>query len=233
MCSNIDRLTETQLFINHAIEKIARDAVEHIGGQDIIYPDRIDSGFPLGFVIYEIMSQYYGFKGDVVDSLCDALKVGATGKRFYAKDWVAYTDRGRIIISRIDEKDDCAVAVSLAKNKVYCGSSVLYLEKMDIGAVETLRVPEHIALLDLDTLTEPLELRKWQEGDRFTPLGMTDQKKVSDFLIDEKVSLPEKKRQFVLTAGGEIVWVVGRRIDNRHKITSKTENVLRITKENY
>jgi tRNA(Ile)-lysidine synthase len=47
------------------------------------------------------------------------------------------------------------------------------------------------------------------------------------------VSLPEKKRQFVLTAGGEIVWVVGRRIDNRHKITSKTENVLRITKENY
>jgi tRNA(Ile)-lysidine synthase len=99
--------------------------------------------------------------------------------------------------------------------------------------VENLRVPEHIALLDLDTLTEPLELRKWQEGDRFTPLGMTDQKKVSDFLIDEKVSLPEKKRQFVLTAGGEIVWVVGRRIDNRHKITSKTENVLRITKENY
>lgn len=233
MCSNIDRLTETQLFINHAIDKIARDAVEHIGGEDIIHPDRIDSGFPLGFVIYELMSQYYGFKGDVVDSLCDALKSDSTGKRFYAKDWVAYIDRGRIIISHIDERDECAVAVNLSKNKVYCGGSVLYLDKLDIDAVENLRVPEHIALLDLDTLTEPLELRKWQEGDRFTPLGMTDEKKVSDFLIDEKVSMPEKKRQFVLTSGGEIVWIVGRRIDNRHKITSKTENVLRITKENY
>jgi tRNA(Ile)-lysidine synthase len=100
-----------------------------------------------------------------------------------------------------------------------------------VDAVEELRVPEHIALLDLDTLTEPLTLRKWREGDRFVPLGMTDEKKVSDFLIDSKVSMAEKQHQFVLTSGDEIVWLVGRRIDNRNKITSHTENVLRITKE--
>lgn len=231
MCSNIDRLTETQLFINHAIEKISRDAVEHIAGQDIIHPDKIDSGFPLGFVIYEIMSQNYGFKGDVVDSLCDALKTNATGKRFYSKDWVACIDRGRIVVSHISEEDECVVAVDLNKTKVYCGGSVLYLEKLDIDSVESLRTPEHIALLDLDTLTEPITLRKWKEGDRFTPLGMEFEKKVSDFLIDEKVSVVEKSRQFVLLSGEEIVWIVGRRIDNRHKITSHTENVLRITKE--
>lgn len=231
MCSNIDRLTEAQRFINHAIEKIAHDAVEHVGGEDIIHPDKIDSGFPLGFVIYELMSHNYGFRGDVVDSLCVALKAGATGKRFYSKDWVAYVDRGRIVISRIDESDECEVAVNLAKTKVYCGGSVLYLEKLDIDNIESLRVPEHIALLDLDTLTEPLSLRKWREGDRFVPLGMTDHKKVSDYLVDVKMSMAEKSRQFVLTSGEEIVWLVGQRIDNRHKITSKTENVLRITKE--
>ena len=231
MCSNIDRLTEAQRFINHAIEKIARDAVEHIGGEDIINPEEIDSGFPLNFVIYELMSHNYGFKGDVVDSLCDALAKGSTGKRFYSKDWVAYIDRGRIVISRITDDDDCEVAVNLSKTKVYCGGSVLYLEKLDIDNVESLRVPEHIALLDLDTLSEPLKLRKWHEGDRFVPLGMVDEKKVSDFLIDAKVSMPEKRRQFVLTSGENIVWLVGQRIDNRYKITSKTENVLRITKE--
>lgn len=231
MCSNIDRLTEAQRFINHAIEKIARDAVEHVAGEDIIYPERIDSGFPLGFVIYELMSHNYGFRGDVVDSLCEALRNNATGKRFYSKDWVAYIDRGRIAISHIAEGDDCEVAVKLDKTKVYCGGSVLYLEKLDIDNIESLRVPEHIALLDLDTLTEPLTLRKWREGDRFVPLGMVDEKKVSDYLIDAKVSMPEKRRQFVLTSGENIVWLVGQRIDNRHKITSKTENVLRITKE--
>ena len=85
--------------------------------------------------------------------------------------------------------------------------------------------------LDLDTLTEPLTLRKWRDGDRFMPLGMMEEKKVSDYLIDAKVSMAEKRRQFVLTSGDRIVWLVGQRIDNRHKITSKTENVLRITKE--
>ena len=231
MCSNIDRLTEAQHFITYAIEKIARDAVEHIGGEDIILPEKIDSGFPLNFVIYELMSQNYGFRGDVVDSLYEALVSNSTGKRFYSKDWVAYIDRGRIIISRIGEADECEVAVNLSKTKVHCGGSVLYLEKLDIDRVESLRVPEHIALLDLDTLREPLTLRKWREGDRFMPLGMTDEKKVSDYLIDIKMSMPEKSRQFVLTSGEEIVWLVGQRIDNRHKITSKTENVLRITKE--
>ncbi len=231
MCSNIDRLTEAQRFINHAIEKIARDAVEHIGSEDIIHPDRIDNGFPINFVIYELMSHNYGFRGDVVDSLCEALRNNSTGKRFYSKDWVAYIDRGRIIISHIAENDECEVAVNLSKTKVHCGGSVLYLEKLDIDNIESLRVPEHIALLDLNTLREPLTLRKWREGDRFVPLGMVDEKKVSDYLIDIKMSMPEKRRQFVLTAGEDIVWLVGQRIDNRHKITSKTENVLRITKE--
>ena len=231
MSSNIDRLTEAQHFITYAIEKIARDAVEHVGREDIIHPDQIDSGFPLRFVIYELMSQNYGFRGDVVDSLYDALKNNATGKRFYSKDWVAYIDRGRIVISRIEEGDECEVAVNLAKTKVHCGGSVLYLEKKDIDTIESLIVPEHIALLDLNTLTEPLTLRKWREGDRFMPLGMMEEKKVSDYLIDAKVSMAEKKRQFVLTSGDRIVWLVGQRIDNRHKITSKTENVLRITKE--
>lgn len=231
MCSNIDRLTEAQKFINHAIDKIARDAVEHIGNEDIIYPERIDTGFPLNFVIYELMSRFYGFKGDVVDSLYEALKAGSTGRRFYSKDWVAYIDRGKIAISRIAEQDECEVEVNLSKTKVYCGSSVLYMEKIDIDRVENLRVPEHIALLDLDTLDQPLRLRKWREGDRFIPLGMVDEKKVSDYLIDAKVSMPEKRRQFVLTCGEQIVWLIGQRIDNRNKITSRTENVLRITKE--
>ena len=63
------------------------------------------------------------------------------------------------------------------------------------------------------------------------PFGMTGRKKVSDFLVDTKVSVAEKQRQFVLVSGGEIAWLVGRRIDDRYRLTPETENVLRITKE--
>ncbi|MBR3682481.1 MAG: tRNA lysidine(34) synthetase TilS [Tidjanibacter sp.] len=231
MGSNIDRLTDAQHFINHAIGKIEAEAVEHFGGEDIIDPAKIDRGFPLNFVIYELMSQNYGFKGDVVDSLCDALRAGATGRRFYSRDWVAYIDRGRIVISRIGVDDTCEVPFDLGKSKVYCGNSVLYIERTNIDNIDSLFQPDSIALLDADTLTEPLTLRKWREGDRFVPLGMSGEKKVSDYLINAKVSMAEKSRQFVLCAGEQIVWLVGHRIDERYKITSATENVVKIVKE--
>jgi tRNA(Ile)-lysidine synthase len=88
-----------------------------------------------------------------------------------------------------------------------------------------------VALLDADKLTYPLTLRRWQEGDSFTPFGMTGSKKVSDFLIDAKVSMAEKSRQFVLISQDEIAWLVGRRISDRFRLTNKSERVLRIVKE--
>ncbi len=58
---------------------------------------------------------------------------------------------------------------------------------------------------------------------------MEHRKKLSDFLVDAKVSLPEKKRVTVLESNGEIVWVVGYRIDNRFRLTSETREALAFT----
>lgn len=92
-------------------------------------------------------------------------------------------------------------------------------------------MPEHIAQVDAARLRYPLRVRRWQEGDFFIPYGMTGRKKVSDYLTDHKVSAAEKQRQFVLLSGDEIVWLVGRRIDDRYRLTAATEEVLRITRE--
>ena len=108
---------------------------------------------------------------------------------------------------------------------------MLYIERTNIDNIDSLFQPDNIALLDADTLTEPLTLRKWREGDRFMPLGMSGEKKVSDYLINSKVSMAEKSRQFVLLVGDEIAWLVGRRIADPYRITESTERVLRITKE--
>ena len=179
MRQNIGRLTDAQLFINHGIERIRAVAVTSADGLDTIHLDRIDPAFPRNFVVYELLSSAYGFKGDVID----------------------------------------------------CGNSVLYFEYCDIDTIENFGVPEHIAQVDVDKLRFPLTLRRWREGDWFIPFGMTGRKKLSDFLKDAKVSVAEKGRQFVLLSGDDIVWVVGRRIDDRYRLTRETENVLRITKE--
>ena len=74
-----------------------------------------------------------------------------------------------------------------------------------------------------------LLLRHWKKGDRFQPLGMSGWKKVSDFLIDEKVGLHKKYQQMVLTAGKNIVWVCGYRISDWVKVTPNTTKYAKIS----
>lgn len=231
MRRNLSRLDDAQRFIDHGIERIRTEVVISEQGIDTIHIDRIDPIFPQEFVIYELLNSAYGFKGDVIDSLCRALKQQATGRRFYARERVACIDRGTIVVAPILPDDECRVQVEAGASRSYCGNAVLYYEYCDIDTIRNFGVPEHVAQVDADRLKYPLTLRRWREGDWFIPFGMTGRKKVSDFLTDQKISIAEKQRQFVLLSGEDIVWVVGRRIDDRYRLTSATENVLRITKE--
>lgn len=231
MRRNIGRLTDAQQFITQAVERIREVAVEHREGVDAICLERIDPSLPRNFVLYELLNSAYGFKGDVIDQLCHALDAEAVGRRFYARDRVAVVDRGVILIAPIEADDSCEVQVPQGAVRAYCGNSVLYFERCSIDLIEEFVVPSNQALIDADKLQWPLTLRRWREGDRFIPFGMTGQKKLSDYLIDRKFSLPEKERQFVLLSGEEIVWVVGERLDDRYRLDEKSENVLCITRE--
>jgi tRNA(Ile)-lysidine synthase len=57
---------------------------------------------------------------------------------------------------------------------------------------------------------------------------MTGIKKLSDFFIDNKISVVDKNNIWILASGDQIVWIIGKRIDDRFKITDKTERVLEI-----
>lgn len=231
MGANISRITDAQLFIDRCIEAIHREAVTESEGIVTIDPGKIDNRMPLNYVIYELMSSGYGFKGDVVDGLFESLQRNATGKRFYSKSHTACIDRGKIVVAPIAGNDLCETELKPTAHKAYCGNSVIFIEHTDIDNIVSLHQPDNIALIDADMLKWPLKFRKWHEGDTFVPLGMNGHKKVSDFLINEKVSMPEKERQFVLTSGEDIVWIVGRRIDDRYKVSDSTENILKIRRE--
>lgn len=86
---------------------------------------------------------------------------------------------------------------------------------------------KNTASFDKDLLTFPLHVRKWEKGDYFYPLGMKGRKKLSKFFKDEKYSLLEKENIWLLCSGSDIIWIIGKRMDDRFKVTEQTKEILK------
>jgi tRNA(Ile)-lysidine synthase len=84
------------------------------------------------------------------------------------------------------------------------------------------------AFLDYEKLQFPLKVRNFRPGDRFQPLGVKGIQKLKKFFIDHKIPRFERPKIPLLISGEKIVWIIGYRIDERVKVTEKTQRVLRI-----
>ena len=83
---------------------------------------------------------------------------------------------------------------------------------------------------DADTLTHPLTLRRWKEGDRIAPLGMKGRTRlISDLFTDAHYSPMQKATTWLLCdATGDIVWAIGLHMSNRHKVSPATKRIIKI-----
>jgi tRNA(Ile)-lysidine synthase len=113
----------------------------------------------------------------------------------------------------------------VAKAGIEIASQVLDRSDFDLEAFKVSKSSFEEAL-DADKTGEKLKVRPVLPGDSFRPLGLGGTKKVSDFLTDGKVPLRAKRQQLVLTASGDIVWLIGRRADGRFALDGKTRRVL-------
>ena len=173
-------------------------------------------------VLWEIVHQH-GFNLEQCQSIVAALH-GQPGKKFFSDQYQITIDREEIVLSQITENWEAA-PIKNSDDNVTLGP--FSLEVKDIGDPQSrFDSDKNEAVLDKSKLVFPLTWRKWRAGDSFYPMGMSHKKKLSDFLIDNKFSLPAKERVTVLESAGEIVWVVGHRIDDRFKITPETRSAV-------
>jgi tRNA(Ile)-lysidine synthase len=175
---------------------------------------------------WEILSAF-GFNPDAVSGIME--HPGETsGRTFLSPTHRAVTNRDSLIIEPLGAVKVEPSRMISEKTKRLSIPLGLKISLIDYRKNKIIPAGREFASLDYDKLNFPLELRKWKPGDSFHPFRMKGKKKVSDLLIDEKASLPEKEQTYVLCSSGKITWVVGRRIDQRFSVTSKTTIILRL-----
>ena len=134
-----------------------------------------------------------------------------SGKSFLADEWEVLCDRSELIVRR--------------RNSGFMVPE-LQIEERELCEMTEIPKDKYTACLDADKVILPLNVRRWETGDKFVPLGMKGKKKVSDYLTDKKYTLYQKEQQCVVCSGKDIVWLVNERIDHRFRITEDTRRVL-------
>jgi tRNA(Ile)-lysidine synthase len=163
----------------------------------------------------------HGFNEQQCEDLLRSLP--HTGRRFRSGDVEVFVEAGQVVLQPAQVTlPPVVIAVPASAAR---GSERLTFT--ELGPTVFSAMP-HVACLDADTVGFPLTWRNWHEGDYFYPLGMEHRKKVSDFLIDAKVGASAKEHVTVLESGGEIIWLVGHRIDHRYRVTETTRRMLQI-----
>jgi tRNA(Ile)-lysidine synthase len=170
--------------------------------------------------LYQWLKEY-GFSAwnDIYD-----LVEAQSGKQVFSETHVLLKDREKLILSErklsnnselfIIESLDTKVNIPL--NISFC--NVSYVSETNSNCI----------FVNEEALKFPLTIRKWQEGDYFYPAGMHGKKKLSKYFKDEKYSLLDKKNQWLLCTEDQIIWIIGKRADNRFIANETTKNPIKI-----
>ncbi|WP_010516585.1 tRNA lysidine(34) synthetase TilS [Croceivirga radicis] len=154
----------------------------------------------------------------------EALLYAQSGKFITSKTHMLVKDRTTLILTKKEKKAPSDKHSIPAHISLLAYPIALVFESVDqIG-----KKSDNIAYLDKDLLKYPLVLRKWQKGDYFYPFGIKGSKKLSKYFKDEKMDVLEKEQQWLLCSGEDIVWVVGKRIDDRYKVKDTTTEILKV-----
>ena len=170
-----------------------------------------------------------GFSRIVVGELFESL-TGLSGKQFYSATHQVLKDRDRLYIAPLQEPSAWQpIEIPVATGEL-TQPLRLSFQLMERTSDFQLERASDTAYFDAEKLPGRLTLRLHQKGDWFVPFGMRGRKKLSDFFADQKMNRWEKLRQPLLCAGESIVWVVGRRTDDRFRVGEETKMIFSVKK---
>ena len=219
----INRLEHTGRLLDLVMEQVKADVWSEKAARVLINIEKLKKFPATDIILFELLKDY-GISQLDQNALLHSLN-SSSGKQFITSTHRITRDRKYLIISVHTESESSEVLIEKDTTQIHQPVQLSFTYQ-DYEHNSKIPAEKQLAYLDAEKLTYPIILRTWREGDRFRPLGLKGSKKISDFLINSKVPLPDKKHVLVLESGGKLVWVVNHRIDDRFKITEDTRKIL-------
>lgn len=219
---NISRFAETEEVLQQVVELTRKAICKAVNDEVHLDIDQIKNLKPQKLLLFELLRPYH-FTSALVDEILESL-TKKSGTSFYSISHRATIDRNQVIISALAHATkEQQYLMHLQDETLLMGNRMIRCHYTDSILVEA---DPNKAFVDAAKLIYPLTVRYRRDGDKFMPLGMRQYKKLSDFLIDKKIPLPQKEKIPLLFNGnGEMIWVVGLRQDNRYKVETTTKKV--------
>ena len=221
--NTIEYLNESQSIINDAVKNITAKVVSYENDVLKISCKEIDKLSNKKAYLYQLL-QAYGFTAwnDIVDLIS-----AQPGKQVFSDTHRLLKDRNFLILTTINKSQSIKGPI-LIDQKV---SEITNPIKLTIQNTDdyTSKNKEQI-IIDKDLVNYPLSLKKWHHGDAMYPTGMTGSKKISQLFKDNKLSLLDKEKIWILAdAKDHIIWVIGLRQDRRYLANKTSKNRLKIS----
>lgn len=227
----ISRIRGAELLIDWAAEwwrqKVVRNSpIPGIQGLPLdILPDDIALRRE---ILYELLRPF-GFNSTQIHDLTTSnARTGARAESFshelqFDRRWLRWAEKS----TRIGTFS-CRIESLPSEIVLPSGGAILAAAQDDTtGAFSVTNSASYVCDLSAQALTFPLIVRGWRPGDAFCPSGMGGHSKtLKKYFADEKVPLLAKYRTWVVVNGnGDIIWLVGHRVDERYLAKSGEPSV--------
>ncbi len=163
-----------------------------------------------------------------LDRILRLIRERKSGKKLHLNsEWEILIDHNQLVLLK-KERLDFEIDVSINKIIPLLDNDLKFVAKL----IPEDKIPKQFTnnknteYIDYDKIQGTLKIRNFRIGDRFQPLKLKGEKKLSDFFTDQKIPLHERKEIPLLVCDSGIIWIMGYQIDDRFKITSNTGRIL-------
>ena len=221
-----NHLKDIQSVLDDYMLEVEDKVIESIDEDQIVYNiDQLQSLNNPKAYLHQLLKEYNFTDWTQIANLLEA----QSGKQILSSTHRLLKNRSQLILRPLIVSSELSILIESSEKNVSIPDQPFDLKLEITTSIEP--NSNHVLYLDFESLQFPLQLSHWKSGDYFYPSGMSGKKKLSKYFKDEKLSLIEKENTIVLYSENNVVWVVGKRADQRFLATKKSTQILKLSIE--